>query len=258
MPSFEINQTVDIATQTENERKAFATASVGDRMAHTWNVSVTRNGAPVDLTGALIAAYMMRENNTRVFLVGQAQGNKATVTFPSVTYAIQGTVDGLMRITRGDNVITVARVRISVGPNLCCEVVDPGEVIPNIEDLLLLSAFAEAAAAAAERAAERAEGAADKADAATAAALAIARTWSNADATITTLPPGSEATVNIVQFADKVTFEFGIPKIEGLNATLFVDNLTTMLYQVSPAPPVSGIDFVFNKHTTELYMRINA
>lgn len=174
MDNWQINQTIDLVLQKETEKTAFASASVGDRLAHNWNVTVLSSGQPVNLGGATIDVYMKRNDGATVYYLGHYAGNVATVTMPPEVYAIAGTVSGVMKIAKDGITLSAAFVKITVASNMPGEVVDPGNAIPNIEALLGLAGIvfaatdnANSAAGTANTAASTANTAGSNADAAT-------------------------------------------------------------------------------------------
>ncbi len=134
--------------------------SLGDRMAHTWEVSVRQDGAAVDLTGATASAYVLRDDGSTVLIEGVATGNVATVVLPQECYAATtgNAADHLMsmRIALGGATLTMAHAVLHVRRDASDAVVDPGAAVPNIGDLLAAVPGAAAATAAANAAAESA------------------------------------------------------------------------------------------------------
>ena len=108
----------------------------GDVDAHCILVECTRGGLPVDLTGASISAYFMRADESTVFINGSIDGGRASVTLPAACYAVIGRFSLVVKATKGDMVETILWLEGSVSRSQTDEVIDPGEVIPNLDVLL--------------------------------------------------------------------------------------------------------------------------
>ncbi len=129
-------------------------ASLGDRLAHTWKVSMLKNGAAVSLAGATVTADFLRMGDRgTVVLVGAVSANVASVTLTQECYAVAGDVRGSMRIVVDGAIITTAHCVMRVKRDDSDVTVEPGAMIPDIEDLLAAVPAANAAAAAANDAA---------------------------------------------------------------------------------------------------------
>jgi hypothetical protein len=139
LDNWQIRQKVDLANTANAPEPAYALASVGDKSAHTWSVEVLRNGAPADIAGAIVMGYFARPDGAAVVVQGRIEGSTAIVTMAQECYAIAGTVKAMARLARDDQTITLVTARIAVGPLDLCQMIDPGDVIPTIEDLLTLA-----------------------------------------------------------------------------------------------------------------------
>lgn len=154
-----INRTADIMN---GDRAASRTASImplaypGDGNAHIWRVTVTDNGAPASLTGAVPIGYFMRGyDGETVMQTGTISGNVISVTIPAEAYAYSGHVTAIIRINQGGANMTIDAVAYEIGPNVTGEIIDPGEVIPGIDGLIAQIERMEADTEAAEAAVEQ-------------------------------------------------------------------------------------------------------
>lgn len=138
MSNWAVTQKVEL-TQTSQRNQVQAWASVGDRNAHRWAVQVYRGGVEVDITDAVIAGYCVRQDGRTVVLKGTAAWNSAIVDLTQECYAIPGVVKCLMRISKNDETITATYLHIVVEPLIPGEFIDPGEAIPNLEDLFTMA-----------------------------------------------------------------------------------------------------------------------
>lgn len=150
----------------------------GDAMAHLWIVSVYRDGESVDLTGWTVTAYMTRQDGACVPVPGMVDGRVAGAYFLPACYACPGTLTGTLQASQGDVRITLARGVWQVGQPSGGTVVDPGDVVPTLEELL-------AEISAMRTATQACEEATDVAVAMGAAASAIVAEASGAVATMT-------------------------------------------------------------------------
>lgn len=162
----------------------------GDNEAHTFCVRCSRGHTSVSLTGAGITGYFIRSDGVTIAITGAVENDAAVLTLPAACYAYQGRFSLVIKASKGDVIHTILWVSGSVSKSRTDEVVDPGEVIPTLDELLAKIAEMESATAAANEAAERAE----KVGTLTAAA--------------TTLPAGSQATAEY----DNGALTLGIPK----------------------------------------------
>lgn len=141
----------------------------GDEAAHVWEIEIKSGGTAVDLTACAAKAYFARADNASVMLDCTISGNVVSVKFEEPCYAIPGQLRGVVKVTKGETVLTACETYFMVRPPLPDQVVDPGNVVPSIEVLMAkLQQMADAtdaatiAAANANDAADRANAAADK------------------------------------------------------------------------------------------------
>lgn len=141
MVNWIIKQTADLGNginvKNEWEKGIMPLAYPGDDEGHVWQITVTQNGNPVDLTGHTVTAYFFREYDSEsVPVTGEVVGAVASVTFAKKVYAYPCRVTGIMRLTSGGKTVTIGAISFHVGENLTDTIIDPGEVIPGIDDLL--------------------------------------------------------------------------------------------------------------------------
>lgn len=119
----------------------------GDNSANVFGVEVVRDGSPADLIGVNVTGYFIRPNRTTVIINGGAPvGNIASVTLPQACYAFDGVFSLAIKLTGGGVTSTMRIVDGAViNTNEGAEI-DPGTVIPSIDELLEKIAECEAAA----------------------------------------------------------------------------------------------------------------
>ena len=117
-------------------------AYVGDHEGHVWQVAVMDGENAVDLDGYTVAAYFHREPDdvgVSIAVTGTIDGNICRATVPQEVYDYEGRVSAIMRITSsGGDKTTLAAVSFVVGEDMTSGgIIDPGDVIPTIDDLLI-------------------------------------------------------------------------------------------------------------------------
>lgn len=152
----------------------------GDNLAHTWRVRVFDGGGAVALTGATVTGYFVRTDGNTVAVQGSVEGSTAIVTLAQACYAFEGDLKGVMRLTLGGKTVTLSVLTLMVRKVLTDAIIDPGNVIPSLEDLLAQIDAMETATAAANTAAGAANTAAAAAASAASAANAAATAATNA------------------------------------------------------------------------------
>lgn len=152
----------------------------GDNLAHTWRVRVFDGGGAVALTGATVTGYFVRTDGNTVAVQGSVEGSTAIVTLAQACYAFEGDLKGVMRLTLGGKTVTLSVLTLMVRKVLTDAIIDPGNVIPSLEDLLAQIEAMETATAAANTAAGAANTAAAAAASAASAANAAATAATNA------------------------------------------------------------------------------
>lgn len=136
----------------------------GDNNAHTWRVIVLDGGEPAQITGN-ITGYFVRADGNTVVVTGELSGHIASVTLAQACYAIQGDLRAVMRLKVGESTITLSALILHVRSEISDSIIDPGEVIPSLDDLLAQIDACEEATDAANDAADAANQAAQSASA---------------------------------------------------------------------------------------------
>jgi hypothetical protein len=126
-----------------------------DNMANLIGVKVYRGPEPVTLEGT-ITLYVIRNDGNTVVCTGSIDNNKAWVELPESAYACPGTIQMAMRLTNGNTKTVLAAIWADVKETSTDAIIDPGHVIPDIDDLQAQIERMEQRTAAAEEAAENA------------------------------------------------------------------------------------------------------
>ena len=226
-----INKTVDISQGTLYTTLGLQNTNdqliQGQRYANVLNVSVNNGGVPVELSGECMGYFVRQQDGSTVQVAGTISGNVASVEFPSFVYAYTG------RLTITLNVGGTALIQIATTVRLSSTfvVVDPGNVLPNLDEIQQIMLDVESAlnqlgsaltasqqaTQAANTAAGTANTAAGAANTAAATANTAAAALNGLTATANTLEPTqpATATAQLVDGAWKITL--GIPQgIQGI------------------------------------------
>lgn len=150
----------------------------GDKNAHTWEVRVyDKNNMPVDLTGMNVIAYFSPRELEKSFSVhGTIESNVAKVTLDEKCYAVSGRLTGVLQVSNVDDIVTMAIAQFRVREDINEQIVETGDPINNVQDLLAQIEAMKSATKAATDAAYQANLGTEAANAAAEAANASAGT----------------------------------------------------------------------------------
>lgn len=151
----------------------------GDQNAHTFCVACFRGEQAVDLSGASVTGYCIRQDGATVLIAGSCHAHTATLTLTDACYAVAGSLSLIVKLTMGKVISTILWGQGTVGPSRTDTLVDEEHTIPSLDELLAQIAAMEAATTAANTAAAKAE------------------QVGSISAQATTLPAGSAATATL-------------------------------------------------------------
>ena len=124
-----------------------------DAMADEFRVSVSSGGNPVDLSGARVYGYLyFSATQTTILLAGAASGSEASVVLDEACYAMPGYASLVIQLHQDDVRHTVLRVNLCIQRTGTENVIDPGDVLPTLAELLAQIDAMEAATDAARQA----------------------------------------------------------------------------------------------------------
>lgn len=132
------NDIVDINLETGNIHRSFLSYSIGygDDDANRFGVRAYRNGTPENIGGTCIGFFIRSTGDTVVIEDGVVSGNEAYVTLPDSCYTVEGQFTLAIKCQGGGVTGTLRIVDGVVSRTSTSTVVDPGTIIPSIEDLL--------------------------------------------------------------------------------------------------------------------------
>lgn len=166
----------------------------GDQLGDQFEIAVNRGYQPVSLANASVYGYFIRESDgSTVFIVGNARDNTAIVKLPESCYAYPGRFTLTIRIVLGNERHAVYVCEGAIIRSSTDEIVDPGNNIPDLLDLLEQS--------------ERIEDAIKRAG-------LVVDYISGITVGGHRLPPGRNVTVEKSDIDGHINLEFGIPQGE--------------------------------------------
>jgi hypothetical protein len=123
--------------------------------AHQFVISAMQGGNPLALTGS-VSARFMRANNTTILLTGSVTNGKAVITLHQDCYNVPGRFQlAIFNTVSGTTTCIYAAIG-TVQRTVAGELIDSGEAVPDISDLLAQIDACEQATAAANAAATKA------------------------------------------------------------------------------------------------------
>lgn len=123
-----------------------ALACIGNANAHRVEVEVRERGAMIDLTGAQVMLYAYRSDGETVLVEGEiGSDGRAGATLSEPCYARDGKLACTLTIMSGGVVLAAARVFLVIKAAYGGAVIDPGETLPTLEDMLAQTAAIEQA-----------------------------------------------------------------------------------------------------------------
>ena len=106
-----------------------------DNAANQINVYVYDGGEPATISGT-VSASVIRADGGTVAVEGSLYNNIATITLPQAAYYVPGLVNIAIKITTSGINTTIADVVANVYQTSTETAVDPGTIIPSIQDLI--------------------------------------------------------------------------------------------------------------------------
>lgn len=129
---------VDIELNNGSVHRSFMSKTLGegDKQANRFGVHLLRNGEEVSLEDATCTGYFIRADGGTVVIPGIVNENLAYVRLPETCYAIEGQFSLAIKVESG-TVIGTMRIIDGVVANVSTDaIVDPGTILPSIEDLI--------------------------------------------------------------------------------------------------------------------------
>lgn len=117
----------------------------GNALSIEWSVEVLNNGEPADISGCTCLAYAIRADGTTCVIGGSISGSVCTAKLPQQFFALAGHVNCLMNLAHSDGTtITISIIQFDVHRGPTDQIVDPGDVYPDItQGLIALDALSD-------------------------------------------------------------------------------------------------------------------
>ena len=106
-----------------------------DAQANLIGVELTSDGNDYS-GGGSVNATVIRADGGTVTVAGSLSGKRASVILPAACYAVIGVITIIIKLSTGSDITTVGAFVSSVYASSTGAIVDPGTVIPSIEDLI--------------------------------------------------------------------------------------------------------------------------
>lgn len=138
MANWQINDVVELSEPVSMRDKMTHVLMVpGNDHAHKWNVKVYLNGDPADMGDKVVVGHFIRPDDTDVLCEGSALGNVVSVHFNQYCYATPGVCRAYVNVMDDDGgEITFAEAYMLVREAMPGQIVDGGELVPNIDELI--------------------------------------------------------------------------------------------------------------------------
>lgn len=108
-----------------------------DAMADEFRVGVSNGGTPINLNGMAVHGYLyFSATQTTILLEGSTSGSEASVVLDEACYATPGYASLVIQLQQGDVRHTVLRVNLCIQRTGTENVIDPGDVLPSLAELL--------------------------------------------------------------------------------------------------------------------------
>ena len=129
---------VDIELMSGNVFRSFRSTTIGcgDDDANRFGIRALRDGFPENLGGTCAGYFIRADGQTVVIADGVVDGNLAYVTLPEACYAVEGNFTLAIKVSGGGITGTMRIVDGVVSRTSTSATVDPGTLIPSVEDLL--------------------------------------------------------------------------------------------------------------------------
>ena len=152
-----VHKYVQDLQQEVNVRNDGTLTFEGDNLSNEIQVEITNGGAAASVSGTVVG-YAIRANGSTVVMAGTLTGNVASVVLPEACFAYLGMLGVSVQLVTGSVKTTLFKAVYQVEEISTSVQVDPGDVVPDLADVIAMKEAVEAATDAAEAAAEEALG----------------------------------------------------------------------------------------------------
>ena len=107
-----------------------------DNQGNQINITVFDNGEPATLGGSVTANVLLSDGSTVPATGGTITGNVVSITLPAAAYAVPGLASIIVKMTASGVITTIAALVANVYQSSTDTVIDPGTIIPSVQDLI--------------------------------------------------------------------------------------------------------------------------
>ena len=137
---------IELKSGTVDRSRLLRIVGEGDEEANRYGARVFKNGEAVDLSGYTAVGYFVRQDGNTVVIEGAVSGNEAYVDLPEACYAVEGSFTLAVKIVGGGGTATLRIIDGTVADTATGGIIDPGSIVPDLEDLMTVIERAEDAA----------------------------------------------------------------------------------------------------------------
>ena len=141
--------------RTPQVQAIMGNAFTQDNLGNLMGAVVTDGGEPVTLSGS-VTGYVMRPDGNTVVVTGTLDGSRAYIILPEAAYAVPGMISVALRLVSGSTKTVLAAWAVNVQRTVTGDIIDPGTVVPSLDELLAQIDAMEQGTAAANQAASTA------------------------------------------------------------------------------------------------------
>lgn len=129
---------VNIELEGGSIHRSFLNHSIGegDNNANRFGVRLFRNGVPENVSGSCFGLFIRADGATVAINDGTVSENVAYVTLPDTCYAVEGQFCLTIKVSTASDTTTLRIVDGVVSRTSTNAIVDPGTIIPSIDDLI--------------------------------------------------------------------------------------------------------------------------
>lgn len=158
MAQFEYWMTTDLKRGSSQVHALHGQTFTQDNLGNRVGVIVLDGGRPATLNGA-VTGYVIRADGGTVVVAGTVDGSKAYIDLPESAYAVPGQIQIAIRLISGETKTVLGALNAYVRRTATGTIIDPGHVIPDIDDIIAKMAEVDAKIAETDSAIDAAEAA---------------------------------------------------------------------------------------------------
>lgn len=132
-----VHKYVQDLQQEVNVRNDGTLTFEGDNLSNEIQVEITNGGAAASVSGTVVG-YAIRANGSTVVMAGTLTGNVASVILPEACFAYLGMLGVSVQLVTGSVKTTLFKAVYQVEEISTSVQVDPGDLVPDISDLLAM------------------------------------------------------------------------------------------------------------------------